>query len=337
MWNKKTITVAVTGAAGQIAYSLLPRLIDGNLFGKETKVNLNLIEISQGLERLKGTVMELEDCSFPNLGKVVQTSDPDIGFKYADLVLLVGSVPRGKGMERADLLKINGSIFQEQGEAIGRLAKDHAKILVVGNPANTNALIGHSNDENDTHEWQAMTMLDVNRTTAQLAAYIGMPVSAVKNVVLWGNHSPTMVPDVFLSNVDIQPDRDGDWVANSLFPTVQNRGSEIIEARGMSSALSAANAIVDNIRRTFDNHPNDYIENNSGQRWSTAILSKGEYGAPKGVFFGLPVFTSGVGCSHASKNIQVVKGLEVDPVIRELIKISGDELLAEKELVKDLL
>ncbi len=337
MWKSKSITVAVTGAAGQIGYSLLPKLIDGNLFGKDVKVNLNLIEIEPGLERLRGTVLELEDCSFPNLGKVVQTADLDVGFRHADVVLLVGSVPRGKGMDRGDLLKINGSIFKDQGEAIGRVASDHAKILVVGNPANTNALIGSSNDENDTHEWQAMTMLDVNRTTAQLSKYINMPISVVKNVVIWGNHSSTMVPDVFLSNVDIQPERDGSWVANGLFPTVQNRGAAIIEARGLSSAMSAANAVIDTIRRTFENHPNNYIENNSGQRWSTAILSKGEYGAPKGVFFGFPVFTSGVGSTHARKNIQVVKSLELDSVIKDLIQITGDELLSEREAVKELL
>jgi malate dehydrogenase len=265
---------------------------------------------------------------------VVQTADLDVGFKNADIVLLVGSVPRGKGMDRGDLLKINGGIFKEQGAAIGRVANDHAKILVVGNPANTNTLIGSSNDKNKTHEWQAMTMLDVNRTTAQLAKYIDMPVSAVKNVVIWGNHSSTMVPDVFLSNVDIQPERDGSWIANDLLPTVQNRGAAIIEARGLSSALSAANAVVDTVRRTLDNHPNDYIENNFGQRWSTAILSKGEYGAPKGVFFGFPVFTGGLGID---KRVQVVLSLELDPVIKDLIKITGDELLAEKALVEDLL
>lgn len=330
----KQINVAVTGAAGQIGYSLLPRLIDGSLFGKDTRVNLSLIEIPQGLERLKGTVMELEDCSFPNLGSVVQTADLDVGFKNADIVLLVGSVPRKGGMDRRDLLKINGGIFREQGVVIGRVANDYAKILVVGNPANTNALIGSSNDKNKTHEWQAMTMLDVNRTTAQLAKYIDMPVSAVKNVVIWGNHSSTMTPDVFLSNVDIQPERDGDWVANSLFPIVQNRGAEIIEARGFSSALSAANAIVDTIRRTLDNHPSDYIENNFGQRWSTAILSKGEYGAPKGVFFGFPVFTGGLG---VDKRVQVVLSLELDPVIKDLITVTGNELLAERALVEDLL
>lgn len=329
----KQINVAVTGAAGQIGYSLLPRLIDGNLFGKDTKVNLSLIEIPQGLERLKGTVMELEDCSFPNLGSVVQTDDLDVGFKDADIVLLVGSVPRKKHMDRRDLLKINGGIFREQGSAIGRVANDHAKIIVVGNPVNTNALIGSSNDQNKTHEWQAMTMLDVNRTTAQLAKYINMPVSAVKNVIIWGNHSSTMTPDVFLSNVDIQPERDGDWVANNLFPTVQNRGAEIIETRGLSSALSAANAVIDTIRRTLDNHPSDYIENNLGQRWSTAILSKGEYGAPEGVFFGFPVFTSGLG---TKKKVQVVLTLDVDPVIKSLITITGNELLAEKALVEDL-
>jgi malate dehydrogenase len=330
----KQINVAVTGAAGQIGYSLLPRLIDGNLFGKDTAVNLSLIEIPQALERLKGTVMELTDCSFSNLGSVTQTADLDVGFKDADVVLLVGSVPRKEGMDRRDLLKINGGIFREQGAAIGRVASDYAKILVVGNPANTNALIGSSNDQNKTHEWQAMTMLDVNRTTAQLAKYIDMPVSAVKNVVIWGNHSSTMTPDVFLSNVDIHPERDGDWVANSLFPTVQNRGAAIIEARGFSSALSAANAIVDTVSRTLDNHPNDYIENNFGQRWSTAILSKGEYGAPEGVFFGFPVFTGGLGID---KRIRVVLSLDLDPVIKDLITVTGNELLAERALVEDLL
>jgi malate dehydrogenase len=329
----KSVTITITGAAGQIGYSLLPRLASGELFGKDTIVNLNLLEIPSAIEALDGIVMELEDCAFSNLGIVKKTSDIEEGFTGADWCLLVGAMPRREGMERSDLLMANSKIFYEQGAAIGLFANDYANVLVVGNPANTNALVGSTRDLNTTHQWQAMTMLDAHRAESMLADYIGMPVRNVKNMIVWGNHSPTMVPDVFSTNVEMTIDRDGEWIFNHFMPIVQNRGSSVIKARGSSSALSAANAIVDTIRRTKSNSPTHYIENNFGQRWTTAIRSVGDYGISKDIFFGLPVFTSG----SERKEIIPVRTLDVHPSIQHFINLSEKELLEERKVIEHLL
>ena len=250
----KEINVAVTGGAGQIAYSLLPRLVSGETFGVDTKVNLRLIEIPQVVDKLEGTIMELIDCGFEQTGSLLATADIKEGVKDAHWVLLVGSIPRGivvdgkKIEERSDLLKINGGIFTDQGEAIGKLAQEDAKILVVGNPANTNALIGRTKSENPTQSWFAMTALDANRAKAQLAEKAGAEISSVTNMTVWGNHSPTMYPDPYNAQIDgvsaVEVISDLDWVENKYLPLVQQRGKAVIDARGASSAASAANAAI---------------------------------------------------------------------------------------------
>ena len=254
----KEINVAVTGGAGQIAYSLLPRLVSGETFGPDTKVNLRLIEIPQVVDKLQGTIMELIDCGFEQTGKLIATSDIKEGVKDADWVLLVGSIPRGividgkKIEERSDLLKINGGIFTDQGAAIGELAKSDAKVLVVGNPANTNALIGMNKANNSSQQWFAMTALDANRAKAQLAEKAGVEISSLKNMVIWGNHSPTMYPDPYNATIDGQSAaeviNDSRWLEDDYLPLVQQRGKAVIDARGASSAASAANAAIDTVK-----------------------------------------------------------------------------------------
>ena len=250
----KEINVAVTGGAGQIAYSLLPRLISGETFGPDTKVNLRLIEIPQVVDKLQGTIMELIDCGFEQTGELVATSDIKEGVKDADWILLVGSIPRGividgkKIEERSDLLKINGGIFTDQGAAIGELAKSDAKILVVGNPANTNALIGMNSANNSTQQWFAMTALDANRAKAQLAEKAAAEISSVKNMIIWGNHSPTMYPDPYNATINgasaAEVINDNLWIEDSYLPLVQQRGKAVIDARGASSAASAALSLI---------------------------------------------------------------------------------------------
>ena len=246
----KEINVAVTGGAGQIAYSLLPRLVSGETFGSDTKVNLRLIEIPQVVDKLQGTIMELIDCGFEQTGELTATSDIREGVKDADWVLLVGSIPRGividgkKIEERSDLLKINGGIFTDQGAAIGDLSKPDAKILVVGNPANTNALIGMNSANNAGQQWFAMTALDANRAKAQLAEKAKVEISSLKNMIIWGNHSPTMYPDPYNATIDgtsaAEVINDINWLEDDYLPLVQQRGKAVIDARGASSAASAA-------------------------------------------------------------------------------------------------
>ena len=258
----KEINVAVTGGAGQIAYSLLPRLISGETFGRDTKVNLRLIEIPQVVDKLQGTIMELIDCGFEQTGELISTSDIKEGVKDADWILLVGSIPRGividgkKIEERSDLLKINGGIFTDQGSAIGELAKSDAKILVVGNPANTNALIGMHSANNSTQQWFAMTALDANRAKAQLAEKAAVEISSVKNMIIWGNHSPTMYPDPYNATINgasaAEVINDNLWLEDSYLPLVQQRGKAVIDARGASSAASAANAAIDTVKAVIN-------------------------------------------------------------------------------------
>ena len=330
----KEINVAVTGGAGQIAYSLLPRLVSGETFGVDTKVNLRLIEIPQVVDKLEGTIMELIDCGFEQTGSLLATADIKEGVKDAHWVLLVGSIPRGivvdgkKIEERSDLLRINGGIFTNQGEAIGKLAQEDAKILVVGNPANTNALIGRTKSDNPAQSWFAMTALDANRAKAQLAEKAGAEISSVTNMTVWGNHSPTMYPDPYNAQIDgvsaVEVINDLDWVENKYLPLVQQRGKAVIDARGASSAASAANAAIDTVK-AVDNKTEE------GDWFSAAVPSDGSYGIPEDLIFGFPLTSNGQG------KVAIVQGIELNDFAQAKIKITTDELLSEKEAVKDLL
>ena len=330
----KEINVAVTGGAGQIAYSLLPRLISGETFGPDVKVNLRLIEIPHVVDKLQGTIMELMDCGFDQTGDLVATSDIREGVKDADWVLLVGSIPRGividgkKIEERSDLLKINGGIFTDQGQAIGELAKSDAKILVVGNPANTNALIGMNSANNPNQQWFAMTALDANRAKAQLAEKAGVEISSLKNMIIWGNHSPTMYPDPHNATINgksaAEVIDDEEWLEENYLPLVQQRGKAVIDARGASSAASAANAAIDTVKS---------VENstNEGDCFSAAVVSDGSYGVPEGLIFGFPLRTT------ESGKVEIIQGVELNDFAKSKIKITTEELVSEREAVSDLI
>ena len=330
----KEINVAVTGGAGQIAYSLLPRLISGETFGENTKINLRLVEIPQMVGKLEGTIMELIDCGFQQTGSLMATDDIKKGVTDADWILLVGSIPRGivvdgkKIEERSDLLRINGGIFTGQGKAIGELAKNNANILVVGNPANTNALIGKTKSNNPSQNWFAMTALDANRAKAQLAEKAGVNISSVTNMTVWGNHSPTMYPDPYNARIDgisaVEVIKDLNWIENEYLPLVQQRGKAVIDARGASSAASAANAVIDTIQ-SVDNATEE------GNWFSAAVPSDGSYETPEDLIFGFPLRSSGQG------SVEIVQGIELNDFSKSKIKITSEELLSEKEAVQDLL
>ena len=330
----KEINVAVTGGAGQIAYSLLPRLISGETFGENTKINLCLVEIPQMVEKLEGTIMELIDCGFQQTGSLMATDDIKKGVTDADWILLVGSIPRGivvdgkKIEERSDLLRINGGIFTGQGKAIGELAKNNANILVVGNPANTNALIGKTKSNNPSQNWFAMTALDANRAKAQLAEKAGVNISSVTNMTVWGNHSPTMYPDPYNARIDgisaVEVIKDLNWIENEYLPLVQQRGRSVIDARGASSAASAANAVIETVQ-SVDNATEE------GNWFSAAVPSDGSYETPEDLIFGFPLRSSGQG------SVEIVQGLELNDFSKSKIKITSEELLSEKEAVQDLL
>ncbi len=330
----KEINVAVTGGAGQIAYSLLPRLVSGETFGPDTKVNLRLIEIPQVVDKLQGTIMELIDCGFDQTGNLTATSDIKEGVKDADWVLLVGSIPRGividgkKIEERSDLLKINGGIFTDQGSAIGELARSDAKILVVGNPANTNALIGMNKANNTSQQWFAMTALDANRAKAQLAEKANVEISSVKNMVIWGNHSPTMYPDPYNATIDgqsaVEVINDTSWIEDEYLPLVQQRGKAVIDARGASSAASAANAAIDTVKSVIN-------PTNDGDCFSAAVVSDGSYGVPEGLIFGFPLRTTEEG------KVEIIQGIELNEFAQTKIKVTTDELESEREAVADLI
>ena len=330
----KEINVAVTGGAGQIAYSLLPRLVSGETFGPDTKVNLRLIEIPQVVDKLQGTIMELIDCGFDQTGDLTATSDIKEGVKDADWVLLVGSIPRGividgkKIEERSDLLKINGGIFTDQGSAIGELAKSDAKILVVGNPANTNALIGMNKANNNSQQWFAMTALDANRAKAQLAEKANVEISSVKNMVIWGNHSPTMYPDPYNATIDgksaAEVINDASWIEDEYLPLVQQRGKAVIDARGASSAASAANAAIDTVKSVIN-------PTNDEDCFSAAVVSDGSYGVPEGLIFGFPLRTTEDG------KVEIIQGIELNEFAQTKIKVTTDELESEREAVADLI
>tara|TARA_X000000368_G_scaffold110305_1_gene85829 strand:+ start:1118 stop:2116 length:999 start_codon:yes stop_codon:yes gene_type:complete len=330
----KEINVAVTGGAGQIAYSLLPRLVSGETFGPDTRVNLRLIEIPQVVDKLQGTIMELVDCGFDQTGELTATSDIREGVKDADWILLVGSIPRGividgkKIEERSDLLKINGGIFTDQGSAIGELAKSDAKILVVGNPANTNALIGMNSANNPSQQWFAMTALDANRAKAQLAEKAGVSISSLKNMIIWGNHSPTMYPDPYNATIDgtsaAEVINDSKWLEDNYLPLVQQRGKAVIDARGASSAASAANAAIDTVKSVIN--PTD-----EGDCFSAAVVSDGSYGVPEGLIFGFPLRTTTDG------DVEIIQGIELNSFANSKIQITTEELESEREAVVDLI
>jgi malate dehydrogenase len=322
------IRVAVTGAAGQIGYSLLFRIASGDLFGPQQPVILHLIEIEPAMKALRGVVMELEDCAFPLLQGVVPTCDLDEGFRNVNWALLVGSVPRKAGMERKDLLGINGKIFTSQGRAIQKNAASDIRTLVVGNPCNTNCLIAMNNaPEVPRDRWFAMTMLDQNRATTQLAQKAGVGVGSVSHLAIWGNHSSTMYPDFHNARIQGRPAteviQDGAWFENTFIPTVQKRGAAIIEARGLSSAASAANAAIDTVRAlTRATHPDDCF--------SVAVCSDGSYGIEKGLMFSYPIRSTASGW-------EIIQGLPVNDFSRSRITTTENELKEEKSLVADLL
>ncbi len=326
---KKPIKVAVTGAAGQIGYSLLFRIANGDLFGADQPVELSLIEIEPALNALKGVKMELDDCAFPLLSGITCTADLNEGFKDANWAILVGSVPRKKGMERGDLLSINGKIFVGQGKAIAANAAPDVRVFVVGNPCNTNCWIAMQNASGvPADRWFAMTMLDENRAKAQLAQKAGVPVSEVTNVTIWGNHSSTQYPDFYNAKISGKPApeviNDEAWFKDTFIPTVQKRGAAIIEARGLSSAASAANAAIDTVRALVTPTP-------KGDWFSVGVCSDGSYGTPKGIITSLPVRTDD------GKTWYVVQGVDVNEFSRAKIDASNKELVEESEAVRQLL
>ena len=321
-------------AAGQIGYALLTRLASGETFGKDTKVNLNLVEVPQVVSKLEGSRMELEDCGFNALGEIKSFSDINEASGDIDWALLVGSIPRGitingkKIEERADLLKINGGIFTEQGKALGENAKQNAKILVVGNPANTNALIGCTHGNNSTQTWMAMTALDSNRAKAQVASKCNVAISDIKKMTIWGNHSPTMYPD--LDNAEINNEsvstliNDKSWIEKDFLQIVQQRGKAIIDARGASSATSAANAAIDTVKATLSETAED-------DWFSAAVMSDGSYNVPEGIIFGFPLRT------NSSGEISIVQNLPISEYAQDKINLTTQELLDEKKDISDLL
>ena len=323
---KSPVRVAVTGAAGQIGYSLLFRIAAGEMLGKDQPVILQLLEIPQAQRALEGVIMELEDCAFPLLAGIVATDDPKVAFKDADYALLVGAAPRKAGMERRDLLEMNGRIFTEQGRALAEVAKRDVKVLVVGNPANTNALIAYKNAEGlDPKNFTAMTRLDHNRAKAQLSKKTGVPVDRIRRIAVWGNHSSTMFPDLFHAEADGKPALelvDMEWYEKEFIPTVAQRGAAIIQARGASSAASAANAAIEHIRDWALGTP-------EGDWVSMAIPSDGSYGVPEGIVYSFPVTARG-------GKYEIVQGLEINEFARKRMEITAKELLDEMEQVKAL-
>ena len=326
---KKPMRVAVTGAAGQIGYSLLFRIASGEMLGKDQPVFLQLLEIpdEKAQKALKGVIMEVDDCAFPLLAGMSAHSDAMSGFKDADIALLVGARPRGPGMERKDLLEANGAIFTVQGKALDAVASRNVKVLVVGNPANTNSLIAQQSAPSlPAKNFTAMMRLDHNRALSQVAAKIGKPVASIKKMTIWGNHSATQYPDLFNAEVDGQKVwpmiNDQAWLETNFIPTVQKRGAAIIEARGLSSAASAANAAIEHIR--------DWVLGTPAGDWVTmGIPSDGSYGIPAGVMFGYPV-------TCANGEYKIVQGLELSDFSKTRAAATHKELLEERDGVKHL-
>ena len=324
----KRIKVAVTGSAGQIGYALLFRIASGQMFGTEVQIELNLLELESALPALEGVKMELEDCAFPLLSKITCTSHLSKAFKDVNWALLVGSVPRIKGMERSDLLRINGGIFQEQGKAINDFADRNCKILVVGNPCNTNAYIAKASAPQISEKnFFAMTMLDQNRAATQLAIKSNTHINSIKNIAIWGNHSSTQFPNYIQSTIDnkatIDVILDKNWLKNDFIKIVQQRGASIIEAKGSSSAASAANAIVNTVYcLTTPTPKNNYF--------SVVVCSDGSYGVPKGIMFSYPVISDG-------ENWSIVKNIQLSEYEKSMIEITKNELIKERSAVSNLI
>ncbi|WP_027892977.1 malate dehydrogenase [Calidithermus chliarophilus] len=324
---KSPVRVAVTGAAGQIGYSLLFRIASGEMLGKDQPVILQLLEITPALKALQGVIMELEDCAFPTLAGLVATDDPNVAFGDANYALLVGAMPRKQGMERADLLQANGAIFTAQGRALSDSARKGVKVLVVGNPANTNALITYKNAPNlEPRQIHAMTRLDHNRAISQLATRLTVPVTAIKKMTIWGNHSVTQYPDLYHCEVNGQNAYelvgDHDWYAGTYIPKVAKRGAEIIEARGASSAASAANAAIDHMRDWALGTP-------EGDWVSMAIPSDGSYGIPEGLVYSFP-------CVCKNGDFEIVQGLDINEFSRQKMDATAKELAEERDAVLQL-
>jgi malate dehydrogenase len=325
---KNPIRIAVTGAAGQIGYALLFRIASGEMLGRDQPVVLQLLDIPQMLPAVKGVVMELDDCAFPLFSGISVSDDPKAAFRDVDIALLVGAKPRSKGMERKDLLEANGAIFTMQGKALDEVASRNVKVLVVGNPANTNAYIAMKNARSlAPKNFTAMMRLDHNRALTQIAAKTEKPVTSVKKMIVWGNHSATQYPDLSHAEVDgkkaVDLIGDQSWIEQTFIPTVQKRGAAIIEARGLSSAASAANAAIDHIRDwVYGTRENDWV--------SMGIVSDGSYGIPEGVIYGYPVT-----CANGS--YRIVPNLSVSEGGKSRMKATHQELLEERDSVKHLL
>ncbi len=324
---KTPVRVTVTGAAGQIGYSLLFRIASGEMLGKDQPVILQLLEITPALKALQGVIMELEDCAFPLLAGVVPTDDAKIAFKDTNYALLVGAMPRKAGMERADLLSANGGIFKPQGEALAAVADRNVKVLVVGNPANTNALIAQAHAKGlNPKQFTAMVRLDHNRAVSQLAAKTAKPVSSISKLSIWGNHSSTQYPDIFHCEIDGQNAaalvNDQAWLDGTFIPTVAKRGAAIIEARGASSAASAANAAID--------HMHSWALGTEAGDWvSMGVTSDGSYGIPEGLIYGFP-------CTCKDGQYSIVQGLEINDFSRAKMDATAKELMEERDAVREL-
>jgi len=325
---KAPVRITVTGAAGQIGYAVLFRIANGDMLGREQPIILQLLDVPQAQQMLRGVMMELEDCAFPLLQQIIITDDPKVAFKDTEVAMLIGARPRSKGMERKDLIEANGAIFSEQGKLLNQYAARHVKVLVVGNPANTNALIAMKNAPDlDPRNFSAMMRLDHNRAIAQIALKLFQPIRDIKKMIIWGNHSGTQYPDLDHAEIrgrpvrDILPDQD--WVEREFIPIVQKRGAAVIEARGLSSAASAANAAVA--------HMHDWMLSSHHNDWVTmSIPSDGSYGIPEGVIYGFPVT-----CKHG--HLDIVQGLPISELGRRHMRESHQELLEEREHVKHLL
>ena len=325
--TKKRVKVAITGAAGQIGYALVYRIASGQMFGPETEVELQLLELEAALPALKGVAMELDDCAFPLLKNIVCTDSLDVAMKDANWAILVGAVPRKDGMERADLLKINGGIFTGQGKAINDNAASDCRVFVVGNPCNTNCLIAmHSASGLAKDRFYAMTMLDELRAKTQLAQKAGVDVTSVSNMTIWGNHSATQYPDFYNAKIDGKPANevigDDEWLKGDFITTVQKRGAAIIKARGASSAASAANAIVQGVYNLTHDTP-------EGETYSMCIPSSGQYGVEEGLIFSFP-------CRTENGVLKVVEGVEHSDFGKEKFDVTHNELKKERDTVKEM-
>ncbi len=323
----ETVSIAITGAAGQIGYSLLPRIAAGEMFGSDTKISLHLLEIPPALDALGGVAMELQDCAFPLLENVIVTSNPDEAFSGANLCLLVGSKPRGPGMERSDLLKDNGKIFVGQGNSIASNAADDCRIVVVGNPCNTNCMIAASQSNRfDSNRFTAMTRLDQNRAVSMLAVKAGVEISEVSRMAIFGNHSPTMFPDYSNTIISGQSATDvignEQWFKDEYIPAVGKRGAAIIKARGLSSAASAANALINHVQSLYT--VSDEIH-------SVVVCSQGQYGFAEGIWAGMPVRTVSPG------DYEVIDNYVHDDFAKEALAKTNDELVSEREMVSEYL